>query len=96
MGLIKWLKEGNDCANCPACWEENYYTDCGTEYDGGCYIYGDDFPEPCRLLLPKFIRGFIIRRTLYEPRKRLSVRWKELIVATVEIPIVYIKSYFCK
>ncbi len=61
--IIKWIRCGNDCEHCPAGWEE---WDCEhTECDAGCYIYGDEWPEPCRLPLPKFIRGFLVRRPKY-------------------------------
>lgn len=62
---VCWITDGNDCAHCPASWEEASYTDCGTEYDGGCYIFGDEWPEPCRLPLPKFVRAFLSRRQRY-------------------------------
>lgn len=64
MGIIKWIKKGNDCSKCNYCWEEISNTDCGTEYDGGCYIKGccyDD--QPCYLLTPiKFILGFFKKK----------------------------------
>lgn len=63
--LRKWIRSGNDCEHCPAGWSECCYTDCGTEYDGGCYIYGDEWPEPCRLMLPPFLRAFLARRPKY-------------------------------
>lgn len=63
--IINWIKNGNDCENCPASWNERYDTECGSEWDGGCYLYGDDWPEPCHLLLPKFIREFLANRNKY-------------------------------
>jgi hypothetical protein len=63
--MMNWFRDGNDCAHCPAGWDECSYTEGGCEYDGGCYIYGDEYPEPCRLLLPKFVRAFLARRQKY-------------------------------
>lgn len=69
MGVLKkigkWISDGNDCAKCPASWVEACETECGTEYEGGCCLYGDEWPEPCRLLLPKFLRAFFSRRYQY-------------------------------
>ncbi len=61
--LRHWIECGNNCEHCPAGWSE-YSAGCD-EWDGGCYIYGDDWPEPCRLILPRFVRGFLARRHKY-------------------------------
>ncbi len=61
--LLRWFRYGNDCEHCPYGWckRTSYEYD---EWDGGCYIKGDDWQdEPCRLLPPyKNIIGFFKKR----------------------------------
>lgn len=61
---IDWIKNGTDCEKCKWCWEECSHTDCGTEWDSGCYIKGSGYDEkPCRLINPfKFILGWIRKK----------------------------------
>ncbi len=64
MNPIDWIKNGSDCEKCKWCWEECSHTDCGTEWDCGCYIKGSDYDEkPCRLINPlKFILGWLRKK----------------------------------
>ena len=60
MSLINWMKSGNNCEKCPACWE-SYSCD---EWDAGCHVKGDLYDEKvCRL--PLFVRKLFVRRAKY-------------------------------
>lgn len=53
----KWYVLGHyHCDKCPYCWEDwSVEGDC----DCGCYIYGDDLKETCRLIPPiRFLIGW--------------------------------------
>lgn len=48
--FISWYVYGNyHCDHCSMCWQEYSYEGDG---DCGCYIYGDDLRDTCRLLPP--------------------------------------------
>lgn len=52
MNLLKWLREGNDCSKCKYGWccRTSYEYD---EWEGGCYIKGEDYDEKaCYLISP--------------------------------------------
>ena len=54
----------NKCEKCACCWEESYYTDCGTEYDCGCTIKGMDYDDHY-CFIPYPIRWIRNRRARY-------------------------------
>lgn len=54
--ITSWIKNGNGCENCPAGWS-TYSCD---EWDGGCYIFGDDWPEVCHM--PRWLARLLARR----------------------------------
>lgn len=59
-----WIREGNDCSRCPACWEDIMDNENGREYDCGCFINGSKFDEkPCRI--PFLLRFILCRRRKY-------------------------------
>lgn len=57
--FARWIKEGYGCESCPAGWSE-YSCD---EYDGGCYVFGDNWPVRCRL--PRWAARLLARRGKY-------------------------------
>ncbi len=58
--LMKWIREGNDCGECPCYWWEQGYEDC----DEGCRLERDAlFYGGCRL--PRIVRWYKNRQAVF-------------------------------
>lgn len=70
MGKVKvffdrYIKGCYHCDTCPMCWSDwSYEGDC----DAGCYIFGDDLRDTCRLIPP-------LRWLIGWPKKKYQQYW---------------------
>lgn len=58
MGLLRWVREGNDCGKCRCYWWEQGYEDC----DEGCYLERFEKGMYGRCYLPRIVRWYLLRR----------------------------------